>query len=890
MAGQQNTPKYPKLAYTRDMPDTMKALLTKLVSDPTQTAARPSDARNLTVSRDLFEKLSTSTGQDVVDADAVFQLLPDVELAEQILVGSILSPKDMSSVDLNFTINEAEFDSELARPLLSVVEDHFKKDYRIDDRLDGMLEEVLFTKGAHILAVLPENHLDAIINASSRVSVESFGQAISRIKGGLPLGFLGHPRESRVSMESFRDRDHSASKVTGEVTQGRNTHPVQLPRVTVSDNYNLLKAPNLSARRRSSMIGKLLTRNQVSMESASKGMSPEDIDQLYQRDQARAHPTHVLTQSEFMDRPSMGRPLVMKLPIESVIPVHVPGQPEEHIGYFVMIDEHGRPIVKDSGTDHYGQLRSNFKANTQDNSSDLIRRTREAMGGATIDQSMEFDQIQNSYAAIIENDLINRLRNGIYKEDFTLGATDDLYRIMLYRSMKQQNTQLLYLPVELVEYIAFDYNRHGIGQSLLTQSKILSSMRSVLLFAETMAGVRNAIGRKRANISVDADDPDPEKTISDVQAMILESSHRGFPLGSPDPGQTLDYLNRAGFDFSINVESENYPTTKVEFDDYNSSIQPGNPEMQDRLRRMQISSWGLNPELVDPTTSPDFATSVVNNNLIMTRRVIRYQKKFTRFLSRFTRTYTHHSGELRGRIAELLEEHKAKLTSDQKKMEQEDLIDLFIQAIQVALPQPDTTQIDQQLAAFDQYTSLLERTLEAYITPDLFSPEILAREADMVEHVSAIIKAYYQRTWLARNNIMPELDKLTEMTDDTRAFNLLDVQTNQFDTLGEAIQEYLDGIEAKRKAWVEKNQPDEGTGDAGDTGDEWGSTNEETGTDDVTDDWETDGDTTGEAGEEAESDGTEEAELDEDADTTDESEEDETEESGTEDPDDTDQK
>jgi len=421
---------------------------------------------------------------------------------------------------------------------------------------------------------------------------------------------------------------------------------------------------------------------------------------------------------------------------------------------------------------------------------------------------------------------VNRLRNGIYGETFKLGASDDLYRIMLYRSLKSQQTQLLYLPVELVEYIAFDYNQHGIGQSLLTRSKILSSMRSVLLFAETMAGVRNAIGRKKANINVDADDPDPEKTISDVQAMILESSNRGFPLGSPDPGQTLDYLNRAGYDFSINVESDNYPTTKVEFDDYNSSIQPGNPEMQDRLRRMQISSWGLNPELVDPTSSPDFATSVVNNNLIMTRRVLRYQRKFTRFLSRFVRTYTHHSSELRAEIQAVVSENRKALTPEQRKMGEEELIDTFIQAIEVALPVPDTTQVDQQQSAFEQYTSLLDRALEAYITPDLFSPEILAREANMVDHVTAIIKAYYQRTWLSRNNVMPELDKLTELTDNKHAFNLLDVQTNQFNSLGEAIQEYLDGIEAKRKIWEAKNQPaeeEEETTDDGADGDEWGT-------------------------------------------------------------------
>jgi hypothetical protein len=813
MAVQDGSRKYPKLAYTRNAKDNVDALLTKLVRDQTQTSDRPSDPRNITVSRDLFEQISQATGQDAIDADSVFQLLPDVELTEQILIGSILSPKDMSSVDLNFTADERVFDSEVARPLLSVVQEYFKNDYKIDDRLDGILEEILFTKGAHILAVLPENNLDVIINGSQQLSMESYNKVVSRINKGLPMGFLGHPREPRVSMETFRGGQEAASGISGQLNVGgarTDRNHVSIPGVQVTDNFDVLKNTAIRNKGRQLKINSLLNRHQVSMESASKGLSPEDIDKLYtQRGQQPAVHTQVLPTQEYINKPSAGHPLVMKLPIESVIPVYVPGSPEEHVGYFVMIDQNGRPVVREEGKDYYGELRSNFSANSKDNTSELVKRTKEAMGATNTDSSAEFDQIQQAYAGIIENDLINRLRNGLYGEDFELGTEEDIYRIMLYRSLKNQNTQLLYIPAELVTYMAFAYNKHGIGQTLLTQSKILSSMRSVLLFAETMAGVRNAVGRKRASISVDAEDPDPEKTISDVQAAVLESSHRGFPLASPDPGQTLDYLNRAGFDFSINVESDNYPTTKVEFDDYNTNIQGGNPELQDRLRRMHISGFGINPELVDPTSSPDFATSVVNNNLLMTRRVIRHQKKLTRYLTKHSQLVTRHSARLKAKLEEVLTEQKTKLTKEQKKMETEELIDLFIDSIQTDLPMPDTTRVDLQQQMFEQYTTLLERALEAYITPDLFPAEVLAREPNTVDHVIAVIKAYYQRTWLDRNNIMPELDKLTEMDGKNPVFSLLDIQEGQFSSLGEAIQKYLDGIEEKRKVWEEKNQPEE---------------------------------------------------------------------------------
>lgn len=797
------SPKYPKLSISRNAPDEVKAILRKLVRDPNVDRNRGPTNSTVSVSRDAFDRISSDIGQDAIDSNSVFQILPDVELSEQILVGSIISPKDMSSVSLDFTVAEHQFESELARSLLHIVEDHFKQEHKIDESLDTMLEEILFTRGAYILATLPENNLDQIINDQTKVSMEQFSQVVRRISSGQPMGFLGHPAESNVSMESYTN-SREASTIKGSI--GLESKVLELPHLTVSDDFNKLKLPRVNDLRRAVKIGNLMGRHKVSMESRAKGLSPEDIDRLYNAERSTApKPTHVLHSQEYLAQPSVGHPLVLKLPIEAVIPVYVPGEPSNHVGYFLMLDEAtGRPVVKEEGKDHYGEIRSNFKANTKDNSSELVRQVKEAMGGTSGRDDVDMDQIQEVYGSIIENDLINRLRNGIYGEEFELGTTDEIYRIMLYRTFKARKTQLLYIPKELVTYMAFDYNKHGIGQTLLSQSKILSSMRSVLLFAEVMSGVRNAIGRKKTNIQIDPHDPDPEKTISDIQSAVLESSHRGFPLGSPDPAQTLDYLNRAGFDFSINVESEAYPTTRVEFDDYNTQVNAGNPELQDRLRRMHISGMGLSPDWVDPQQSPDFAVSVVNNNLLMTRRVIRYQKHFTAFLSEFISNYTRHSSKLREQLLEALTGKKEKLSPELKKLKVEEVLEVFIDSISVTLPMPDTTRIEQQLAAFEQYNSLLERALDAHVTPDLFPPEMLAQDPDILNQVFTTIRAYYQRVWLERNNIMPELDQLSELDGRKPAFSLLDIQEAHFASLGEAINRYVAGVIKRREKWERK--------------------------------------------------------------------------------------
>lgn len=803
---------YSKIPFLRSAPDEVKAIITKLIPDPTTNGNNSPSKPKIVANQGMFDRISRETAQDVVDANAIFQLLPDVELASQILVGSIISPKDMSTVELGYSLDGNQFDSEVTRSLLGVIEEYFKNDYKIDDRLDLILKDILFMKGASITAIIPENSLDFMINGQRRLSLETYDKVLKQITQGKPMGFLGHPRDVRVSMESFNDREGTVGKIRSNKTEG------YIPGLFISDNFDHLKLPRIRDKRRTEVINKLLKKRHVSMESAAQGLSSQEIDKLYKRLDTKSEPTRIVPNPSLFEAASIGHPLTMELPVESVIPVHVPGDPANHVGYFILIDQTGRPVQRDNSIDYYGELRTAFSANTKDNSSEMLRQVREAMGSTTHTNRLEYDQIQEAYNRIVESDLIARLRNGIYQEDLSVGFTDEIYRIMLYRSFKAKNTQLIYIPAELVIYMAFDFNRYGIGQTLLTKSKILSSMRSVLLFAETMSGVRNAIGRKRTSITIDPQDPDPQKTISDIQTAILESSHRGFPLGSPDPAQTLDYLNRAGYDFNINIDSEDYPTTKVEFDDYNTQVNAGNTELQERLQKMHISGMGLSPEWVDPQQAPEFAVSVITNNLLMQRRVMGYQKGFVGFITQFVRTYTQHSGKLRSQLKEVLEDNKKSLDLS-KEETVDDALDTFISALLVTLPSPDNTKIDIHIAAYEQYTQLLEKALEAYITPDLFPADLLAQDSTMVDQTIAVIKAYFQRSWLERNNVLPELDQLTTFNEegDKLNFNLLDIQTNLFETIGNVVNEYIKGINKLKEQWTKENTPVEETPPEGTT-------------------------------------------------------------------------
>lgn len=812
-------------------------LLRKAVSEKGQSVNQP----RVGINKQTMDRVSRQTSQDITDNDAIMQLNPDLELVETVMVGNILSPKDLGETELAWSVDPVLFDSEIARLLIEPVEEHFKRDYKINDRLDLVLREIMFRKGASIHIVLPETVLDHLVNGTRKVSMEAYSGFRKRMTQGEPLGLLGHPTNSNISLESWNVANDNSNRVMNDAN------------LLVTDNFNILKSPVVGRRVRQMRIADRLNRHRVSLEAEMEketqnyNFTNADIEKLYQRNRnGTTDHAQVVTSPQFMDRKSVGHPLALLPPMEAVIPVFMQGRPHEHVGYFLLVDQNGYPVSKDSTRDFYGELQSSWNAGgsgaNNDGNSEILRLTREAMGANASKQDYEVDEIQKTYNSIIVNDLHNRLRNGEYDQELEIGLSEEIQRIMLFRSWEQKCTQLVFIPAELCTYMAFNFNANGVGESLLARSKMIATMRSTLLMADTVGGMRNAVGRKKVNITLDPDDPDAEQTISNIQSSIMEQAHRSFPLAAPDPTQAMDHLIRSGFDFAINVNGADYAETKVEYDDYNTNQQAGNPDLQDRLRRMHISGMGVHPEKVDPMSSPDFATTATQNDLVFSRRVRAYQKAFTEYLMKFIRTYTHHSSILRQKMAKAIIKNRKMLSPEQTAQPIDEIIDDFIAALEVALPAPDNTQHERQAESYRAYSDLLDSTLEAYITPDLFPDEVLGMSG-VADKILNHVKAYFKRQWLTNNNVMPELGVLLEMDGDKPAFSLLDYMATAQSTMGRAFMEFMkhevdtkDAFAKEFKKVIEASSDMGGGGfggdDSGGFGDDTGGTDDGMGGDD----------------------------------------------------------
>jgi hypothetical protein len=746
----------------------LSAVLSKLRDDQRTPRYGAGGNRELAQPNNMaFRAQSDRTMSEIKDAEGVQQILPDIELSAQILISAVLSPKDMVTLELIYQAPEGVLPTSASLEVIQALRKHFEQTYKIKNSLSQILRDCLFDRGAHIRLVLPENSLDEFVNRSTpyALAMEDFANIYREhfeVEGKPKhLGILGpglmvrKPSEAApISMENFfSDRIES---IDGAISlEGYDKYDKGQPQgagkpmtddlVFVTDNIALLSMPSVARRIQENRVNEKLSKRRLgfalenhiseattrdarvgkSIQVARRKLSDRELQRvLFKNGSTTSHLLSSLKTNQQLDRKTIGNPLVMELPTEAVIPVHVPGQPENHIGYFVLLDNMGHPISIKNRADHFSSLVNGVNIANTSLPSQVIQRTRSMMGGFDCSNSEHLNYSAQVYQDLIVADLLARLRNGVYTNGVELGGKDDVYRIMFARTLQQQRTQLLFVPIELVTYFAFRYNADGIGRSILSDTKIINALRSTLMFANTMAAIRNSIGMTTVNFKLDEEDPDPQKSVDIMMGEVLRSRQQAFPLNTSSPADIVYQLQRSGYQFSYSGHP-GLPDIQVEFGERASNYPKPDTELEENLRKRSIMAYGLNPESVDTAFSGEFATTVTHNNILLTRRVMQLQDQFTPQLTSHLVKYIRASESLMEEIYAAVHDVYDKLTIPQEIREKfsfetdeelrakvqkdvivEHLVNMFLDGLEITLPRPTTVTLENNLSKLTSNCSI----------------------------------------------------------------------------------------------------------------------------------------------------------------------------------------
>jgi uncharacterized membrane protein YgcG len=783
---------FPVMDLVRQGPE-IAAMISKLVKAPVQPTYDKDGERTLNVPiHNNFLQTSNEISEKSNDAENIFQLFPDMELSAQILISSIISPKDLGGGEISYSVPDSMASNETTAQMVSAIKDYFEKVYKISPILPKMLRDVLFEKGSYPMLVIPESSLDEVINGSTRLSMEALSEVVTSKGDAKALGILGDPAKSNnatsLSMESFSfaPKKEVDSRMTFRKDQSAAFE--RLSDIHVFDNPFIFKIPRIAERQRleaASSIVQSVSRSGLASEKlklrktayGAEGydqhrMTDSEMTSLVYKNRQNQQTTFLrLKGQDQIARNTVGAPLVMKLPPESVIPVYTPGHPEKHVGYFVLIDIEGNPLSKDSITDHFGDLQTRIQGVSRNMSSFMDERVKQAFNPTTgVPESVMAAKI---FADVVEADLLARLRNGVVGTNVAIAKNDEVFRIMFARVLAKQRTNLVYVPADMITYFAYKYDKKGIGKSLMDDMRILNSLRAMNLFARVMASIKNSIGRTAIALKLDEQDPNPQKTIEIAMHEIARTRQQLFPVGMNNPSDMADWISKAGYEYTFSGHP-GIPDVTIDFSEKSSNYVKPDTELEEELKKRAIMTLGLSPETVDNGFNAEFATSVVANNILLTKRVMQMHDVFVPLLTDHARKVAFNDGNLVAKLKKIVIDNKDKVVEAYKDIIPKEylgdiercailIVSEFISNFELSLPQPDSVTLENQTTAFESFEKAVEAAIKYYVSEETMPEGMMGKAGAQATTIQNLIKAYVMRDWMARNGYVDELREF--MTD-----------------------------------------------------------------------------------------------------------------------------
>lgn len=552
----------------------------------------------------------------------------------------------------------------------------------------------------------------------------------------------------------------------------------------------------------------------------------------------KAAPTNIVTHLRIpgvsaLPRRSVGRPLVQSLPSESVIPIHAPGDPSRHLGYIILNDETGHPITLANSEQTIARASALFNATNNTNavggqnmgSMILSKAARNLGSNGKVTKMQELTKI---FEQIIDENVIGRMMNGAYPGGASIGDVNDLYSLMMARTLCSMRTRIVFVPAEMISYFAFDFHDNGVGRSLLDRNKMLIGMRAGLLLTRTTSEMRNSIPLTEVTMRFDETDPDWEKTAEEALHIMSQTRQPQYPLTTLAVNDIMDWIHRAGFVFRF-AEHPRIPDTGFEFNKIQHENKLPDSEFYDKLGQQLYMGFGIPPELMDTTYDPEFAVAVANRNIIFTQTILEYQKTLSGLMSDDIRRLATSDGLLVQEIADIIKSKWGAIAANIPDEEKEifkfnpknyamELVNRAINSLYVSLPSPDTTTIENQATQFDLYEQFLDRALNYIVSEDILSVDYGKELIGKISTMRPAIKAAYMRDYMARNNILPELADISSLSEDGKpVFNLLSVTKNHIQGLAVNLINFAKEMIPLDNA-VAEDAKTLNLGDEGDTG------------------------------------------------------------------------
>jgi len=674
---------------------------------------------------DVLDNTSKSVARAKVDNYRIKKLMPEINQAELILVSSILSPNDMQGTGFNITLEESGFikNEDQRNQIIELLEDLFINTFDVENKLAEWIGECLYGSGSKPILIIPENILTNMIKTDVTSATENFKNGYLKNTRLIP-SFSSNNKEiifeATAGLESYTKIYIEEKAEKAKITNSVDTIVSTIQQKIIDDIDITNNIEELASTKRA---------NSIALEQITNSIR-QITNPPKEKVKFKEEPFLRLNTAGINDGSTIN-PIFQELPSESVVPVFIPGTPEEHLAYFVILDENGNPLSLDEN----------------DLDENLIDNAYEAMfkeiyyGNRTQRRSLKtkyMDSVNKLYEATLTDYMTNSMKS-IGLNNVNIKSNNAVLTCMFRRMLLGKKTKILFIPRDFMVYYRFDHNEDGTGKSKLEDIKFLLAIRLTLIIAQTMSLIEEAIPKQKLTMSINEKDVNPLKTIKDTKNEIMKNKAYNFSYNPSEIMQTM--ISRSiGMDITGGLPGlDNY---SVAYEDTNRTTPRPPSELIEDIRNMYNNSLGVPASALNNLNETEYASSAATTHLLYSKQINGYQKTVCKYTTNLIRTICNYSNLFQTRLLNILKENDDDEDSDTRS-----IVNDIIQNIQVTLPSPNILpnkahyrELREMLDVFDTiYDRLYNRdmysidsTLSEYIT----SIKALAKRDTIKEYIS----------------------------------------------------------------------------------------------------------------------------------------------------------
>lgn len=746
-----------------------------------------------------FTTTAQSSARRIQEAGYFNVLTPEIPAAKAIMVGSIMSPTDLQTDSVNIIVENTGLGDDIEQKVSTLYRDFFNDKLELGTKLADWVGTALYENGSVALFVLPPINIKKLNNAVDVKRMESgidpYAEMAKKTKKNKPTVStevtVNDIHESfgelLVSKEDLSTYNSITEKITESVVED----------VTIALESSKISVPEKSAkeiitssRNITKQIVELLTdvkknfvtfssnptdikNSESSLEKKAKDLQKKiEADKGFFIDKDQS----MMFLSDEDDDENLGAPSIIEIPTQAVVPIIIPGSPDKHVGYVIIVDQWGFPLsdaVGDKMTDTGSRKLSESSMKAAFGDPNLFKFS------SSITENQRYDITSEIFGLVVKQLISNKLDNMGFTGSSL--ATHDALSTCLFRSLLTQNKcKLVFVPESMMVYFRFKHRPDGTGKSLVEDMNIMIALKTTLMIASIMAATENAIDNKTIEVDVDEKNANIQQYLDMIRNAYVEKKMIRFdnnPLTVQRDliQKSLTILPKGinGLSNSLSVSTEHKQTGSIGPED----------GLLEKLSSLVITGLEVPHAALNMLGDNEFARSVATSNLNFSNNIKGKQKIVEKHSTKLIKQYLRYSKELQEKVKEILnntakiEDNKLSISTSNLKSKvvksvsienKENETDIpeskdkvktndasvltnlkkIINNVKVTLPTPRIVVDKAQYKEIEEYIQTLDKIVENIFHDDMIMGESAQEYKDTIATIRALVRSDMLRDYI----------------------------------------------------------------------------------------------------------------------------------------------